>query len=116
MTALRHSSPVLATAGAAALLAGLAPAAQQSDQDAAKAGPVFSAPILLTADGEALGKKQLYPSPRLYDIDADGQRELVIGDLFGHVHFAEKVGDDPATWGKLEKLVTDERALKFHNW
>ena len=45
------------------------------------ARPVFATPIRLTADGEPLGADRLYPSPRLYDIDRDGQDELVIGEL-----------------------------------
>ena len=42
------------------------------------ARPVFATPIRLTADGEPLGADRLYPSPRLYDIDRDGQDEAVV--------------------------------------
>ncbi|MCA8942351.1 MAG: hypothetical protein KDB80_07290 [Planctomycetes bacterium] len=81
------------------------------------ARPVFATPIRLTADGEPLGADRLYPSPRLYDIDRDGQDELVIGDLIGEVRVAERLdGKGPAAWGKLEPFLSGKRALKFHNW
>jgi hypothetical protein len=92
-------------------------AATQSGGTAASQEPQFAAPIRLMAGDEPLGESRLYPSPRLYDIDQDGVDELVIGDLFGHVHVAEKIdGQGPAAWGKLEPFMSGKRALKFHNW
>lgn len=89
-----------------------------SDQDAAVAkGPHFAAPIRLTAGDEPLGTALPYPSPRLHDIDGDGDLEMVLGDLRGRVHVAERAaGDDPAAWGELRPFKSGERALKFNNW
>lgn len=99
---------------AAALLCSAAP--QIDPSDAAQA-PQFEAPVQLTSDGEPLGIKQLYPSPRLYDIDGDGQADMVIGDLFGKVNVAKKPeGGGLAEWGALEPFLSGERPLKFHNW
>ncbi len=84
-------------------------AAPQSD-------PQFAEPIRLMAEKTPLGIQKLYPSPRHYDIDRDGSRELVIADLFGHVNVAEKTGSGPAAWGPLEPFMSGKRALKFNNW
>jgi hypothetical protein len=78
--------------------------------------PRFAAPVRLTADGDPLGEKILYPSPRLFDIDRDGRAELVVGDLRGQILVAERTGDELAAFGPLEPFVTDGRPLKFHNW
>ncbi len=75
----------------------------------------FADPIRVLAGGEPIGG--LYPSPRLYDIDRDGQAELVIGDLPGNIKFAEKVpGTSLGTWGELQAFQTGDRKLKFNNW
>lgn len=96
---------------AAALLCVASP---QSDE---LTPPQFSPPIRLMSEDNPLGRKKMYPSPRLYDIDRDGQDELVIGDLPGRVTVAEKVqGAGPAQWGPLEPFMSGKRALKFRNW
>ena len=67
--------------------------------------------------GAPLASRIIYPSPRLLDIDLDGTLELVVGDLPGRVHVAEKAdGDDPYDWSALSNFATDGRPLKFHNW
>ena len=73
-------------------------------------------PIRFTTGGAPLAATHLYPSPRIYDIDRDGDVELVVCDLRGRVQFAEKAGDGQVTWGELESVKTDERLLKFNNW
>lgn len=79
--------------------------------------PRFAAPLHLMAGGDALGGGLPYPSPRLYDIDGDGAAELVVADLRGRVHLAEKgAGDGPGQWSELQPFMSGERALKFHNW
>lgn len=81
------------------------------------AQPTFAEPIRLTAEGAPLASRIIYPSPRLLDIDLDGTLELVVGDLPGRVHVAEKAdGDDPYDWSALSNFATDGRPLKFHNW
>jgi len=88
-----------------------------SQQPELQAPAQFSPPIRLMSEDKPLGKGKLYPSPRLYDIDRDGQAEMVIGDLPGRVTVAEKVaGAGPAHWGPLEPFMSGKRALKFRNW
>ena len=49
-----------------------------TDPEAAK----FAPPVQLTAGGKN-HTGILYPSPALYDVDGDGARELLIGEIFG---------------------------------
>ena len=78
----------------------------------------FAEPVLLTEDGAPLGRGLLYPSPALYDVDADGDDELIAGDLFGYLYVFERLdGDDTLAWGEREKLAgRDGEDLKFNNW
>jgi hypothetical protein len=101
--------------GALLLSPTLPPPARQEPQAEA---PRFAAPALLTGGDEPLGRGILYPSPALFDIDGDGARELVIGDLFGRVRVAEKLpGEDALAWSAPEPLqAADGEELKFHNW
>lgn len=80
-------------------------------QDKAK----FATPERLKANGKFVNEveKTLYPSPVLFDIDGDGQRELVVGDLFGYLWVHEKSG---SSWGPSKKLQADGKALKLPNW
>ena len=75
----------------------------------------FAAPERLQANGEFVNEveKTLYPSPVLVDIDGDGQRELVVGDLFGYLWVHEKSG---SSWGPAKKLQVDGKTLKLPNW
>src|SRR5262245_55591646 len=79
----------------------------------------FDAPKMLktgdTPIGNTLNKRErIYPSPALYDIDADGVKDLVIGDLFGNLTWC-KGGKE--SFGE-EKILNaaDGQPLKFHNW
>ncbi len=77
----------------------------------------FAAPEQLTAGGEALTGIR-YPSPTLHDLDGDGQRELLIGDLMGNIKVAQREqGKNDLDWSKLEFLQTSEKEpLKLNNW
>ena len=66
-----------------------------------------------------VAKKQ-FLSPGIFDVDGDGQAELVIGDLFGDVGVYENVNTsgtgDPA-WGPRESLKGIEgEAIQTSNW
>ncbi|QDV05370.1 hypothetical protein Poly30_08670 [Planctomycetes bacterium Poly30] len=77
----------------------------------------FASPVQLTSGDAALAAKVRYPSPRLLDVDGDGTREMVVGDLPGFVRVAKPAGgDDLLAWGELAPLKTDGRELKFNNW
>ena len=77
----------------------------------------FEAPVELTA-GDKTFSDILYPTPVLYDVNGDGQRELVVGDLIGYLHVAERLSPaDPLAWGAAKKMTaTDGKELKFSNW
>ena len=89
---------------------------QTPQEGSAAVSPItFAEPIQVIAGDEAIGG--LYPSPTLFDIDGDGAAELVIGDLFGNIQYAERLsGDDLGAWGELKPFKTGERELKFNNW
>lgn len=80
----------------------------------------FEAPKMLKAEGDApmghtlKNRDRIYPSPTVHDIDGDGLKDLVIGDLFGRVTVVKRTKDG---WGKEEQLMaTDGKELKFKNW
>ncbi len=76
----------------------------------------FAAPMQLTAEGEPI-RKYRYPSPTLYDVDNDGRRELVIGDLFGRVVAADPDGrGTDGEWHGLKPLEAEGEELLLNNW
>ena len=76
----------------------------------------FAPPEEVTAGGAAISE-YLYPTPVLFDVDGDEARELIIGDLFGHLRVCEPAanGSDIA-WGAAEHLQSDGKPLKLNNW
>jgi hypothetical protein len=81
--------------------------------------PRFSTPELVLADGQALNAVEgmLFPSPVLFDIDRDGQRELVCGDLWGYLRVYENSGTEKQpVWGPAEKLKSGGEVIKVSNW
>ena len=79
---------------------------------------LFAEPVLLSSGAKPMGRGILYPSPHMYDVDGDGRSEILLGDLAGRLHVAEKLpGDDPLAWSESEPLKgADGEILKFHNW
>ena len=77
---------------------------------------VFDAPVQLTAAGDPIDSL-IYPTPVLQDMDGDGKRELVLGDLRGFLYQCapESPGSDVA-WTKMENFQADGKPLKLHNW
>ena len=95
---------LLALASGAALLS-----------SAAAQGANFAAPVLLRAGDKVAGKGRLYPSPASYDLDRDGLRDLVIGDLRGHLTAAAQRRD--GTFAAEQKIKdVDGKVLDFGNW
>ena len=77
----------------------------------------FDAPVRITAGGDNFSEV-LYPSPVLFDVNEDGQRDLVIGDLWGRLLIAQRLSGDPsAGWGPAANInATDGQPIKFSNW
>lgn len=81
----------------------------------------FAAPERLMVGDKPLNEaaNQMYPSPAFYDIDNDGENELVVGDIFGTLNVYENEnndGGDPV-WSKHSPLKTaDGEKIKVSNW
>jgi len=82
----------------------------------------FQAPVRLMVGDEPLNTKakQMYPSPAMFDVDDDGQVELMVGDIFGTLYVYENENDsrdgDPV-WSDHSPLKTAEgKAIKVSNW
>ena len=83
---------------------------------------IFDSPVMLSVKDAPLNTvaKKQFLSPGIFDVDGDGQAELVIGDLFGDVGVYENVNTsgtgDPA-WGPRESLKGIEgEAIRTSNW
>ena len=82
----------------------------------------FESPICIKAGDKILNADgaMLYPSPAIFDVDQDGNDELVIGTIFGKIFACENsnassVGDP--VWGNPKALKTkDGKELKLNNW
>lgn len=81
----------------------------------------FAAPQLLMVGDKPMNTAagQMYPSPSVYDVDGDGQDELVLGDIWGTLDVFENVNDaggDPV-WSEFSPLEnTDGDEIKVSNW
>lgn len=92
----------------------------------AEAPPVFvnahfEAPFRLMVENEPLNNtaKQIYPSPAMFDVDNDGQIELVTGDLRGSIKVYENQNADEGdpVWSKHYALMSsDDKPIKVSNW
>ncbi|QDU84421.1 hypothetical protein Pla163_15290 [Planctomycetes bacterium Pla163] len=77
--------------------------------------PRFAAPVELTSAGAPF-TGILYPSPVLRDLDGDGRRELILGDLFGALwHCAPTAGSSTA-FGERGRLEANGEPLELNNW
>ena len=75
----------------------------------------FEAPEVVTTAGDTF-KDIIFPTPVLQDVDGDEQRELVIGDLRGHLMAYERGEDADVAWAKAENFQSDGKPLKLNNW
>lgn len=81
--------------------------------------PRFEAPVRLLADGRPLNEveEMPFPSPAVFDVDRDGVRELVVGDLWGRIWIYEAAENgDGAAWSAPRKLAVDGEELRVPNW
>ena len=95
---------------------------QGSDTDRAGfefSHPTFEAPVMLMADGKPMQAGHSYPSPGLFDVDDDGDDEMVLGEIMGSVSYCENTnaGSGDPVWGPVKELMTaDNKPLKLNNW
>ena len=99
-----------------ALGAGLVLAAGLTAQSDAVTATGFAAPVRLKAGAEFMGGKRLYPSPVFHDVNGDGQLDIVIGDLRGHLTVSLRRGAAMDFAAETRLMSADGRLLKFHNW
>ncbi len=76
---------------------------------------LFEAPVALTADGHSFSSI-IYPTPVLHDIDGDGTRELIVGDLIGKLYAHEPVEGAATAWGPAQPLEAEGEPLTLNNW
>ena len=82
---------------------------------------LFEAPVRLTVNGKPLQQaNDRFPSPAIYDIDNDGDNELIIGGLRGKVEVFENSSSsttgDPI-WEAGELLEdSDGKSIRLTNW
>ncbi len=78
--------------------------------------PVFARPVQLEANGEPMADIT-YPSPTLFDLNGDGKRELVIGDMFGLVRSSKSKTDELGLeWSALSPLKDRKGMMRLNNW
>ena len=93
-------------------LVGIAVIVMATASPSGAAEVTFEAPELILD-----ASSYLYPSPVFEDIDGDGKRELLIGDLRGGVAVYEYKGDGQShKWGEPVKLQAGGKDAKLPNW
>lgn len=76
----------------------------------------FESPVELLADGKAI-KGTGYPSPTLYDIDRDGNLDLVVGDIMGNILVSQKSSASSLTkWDETKNLECNGEPIRLKNW
>ena len=81
----------------------------------ATAGEEFAEPVLVKAGDKGLGEGRLYPSPARYDIDGDGRRDLVVGDLWGKLTVATQA-EDGTYRAEVPLKDAEGKPIDFENW
>lgn len=92
--------------------------AQESTSESATQ---FEDPVFLKVGDEIMNEdgKMMYPSPAMFDVDNDGQDELVIGTIFGGLFACEnsnKEEGEPVWEAPTAVNSVDDEPLKLNNW
>lgn len=81
---------------------------------------MFDAPAVLRIGDQPLNEdgKIRYPSPAIFDVDNDGENELVIGSLDGVVRVCENESESSEpVWSAPQALIAkDNQPLVLNNW
>lgn len=75
----------------------------------------FAAPVQLTTEGAGFSD-MIYPSPAFHDLDGDGVKDLVIGDLVGRLFHCGPVEGDDTSFGAMGRLEANGEPLELNNW
>lgn len=76
----------------------------------------FAPPVQLTAGGKN-HTGIMYPSPALHDVDGDGARELLIGEIFGTITISDPLEGGPSSaWTKARPMKVGGEPIKLNNW
>ncbi len=87
-----------------------------------RSNTIFEPPVQLTVEDKPLNAvaKQRFPSPALFDVDGDGQIELVTGSLMGSVRVYENsnpTGKGDPAWAPSTLLKdADGKPIRTSNW
>ena len=114
--------PTVAIAQSTATTTSIKRATNDDDNENVKfKNSYFAAPTLLMVGEKPMNTAagQMYPSPSVYDVDGDGQDELVLGDIWGTLDVFENINDsdgDPV-WSEFSPLKnTEGEEIKVSNW
>ncbi len=94
----------------------------RADENDSSFSKYFDVPVLVMVGDRPLNTSagQMYPSPAVYDVDSDGQVELVVGDIFGSLNVYENQNDsgkgDPVWSQHVPLKSADGEPVKVSNW
>ena len=101
------------------LLGGVSSAKDELPAPAAKAPGIFDPPVRLKA-GDAYvdtGKYIAHTGPLLYDYDADGKTDLLVGNFAGSIQLFRNTGTREAPVYEAKGLMeADGKPVKVPNW
>ena len=84
-------------------------------------GSDFEKPVYLKVGDAPMNQsgKMLLPSPAIFDVDQDGNAELVIGSLYGDVFACENSNDGKGepVWSAPKAVKTEDgQPMRLNNW
>ena len=75
----------------------------------------FEDPVVVTAGDKAFDT-YIYPTPVLQDVDNDGVRELIVGDLIGNLFVCKAGEGSDVAWQAAANMQAQGKNLKLNNW
>ena len=84
-----------------------------------KTAATFEPPVRLKAGDVFIdtGADIAYSGPSVFDLDGDGKRDLLVGNLCGHIQVFRNVGDDAARRFEAKGfLKADGKLVEIPNW